>query len=194
MQHAQDPRGSRQLLVLAHLYANTDSASLALLRRNLLHKQYSIELAVAGAAAATLATGAQFILRAIPHSCMFTTVGRLCKIDEALPSQGCPALQKPTLPGAMRGIHGEQIGCNLIWMQLEHPKSCFCSAGAVVATRSEAAADAMARPFNALWDQVSTSAPTVSLQFMSTILKSIEHVKFIGRKRECHQRHESMAS
>jgi len=61
VQHAQDPRGSRQLLVLAHLYANTDSASLALLRRNLLHKQYSIELAVAGGAAATLATGAQSV-------------------------------------------------------------------------------------------------------------------------------------
>lgn len=55
----------------------------------------------------------------------------------------------------------------------------------MVATRSEAAADAMARPFNALWDQVSTSAPTVSLQSISAILcslkslKSIEHVNLL---------------
>jgi hypothetical protein len=40
----QDPRGSRQLLVLAHLYANTDAASLAMLRRALLRKQYGTEV------------------------------------------------------------------------------------------------------------------------------------------------------
>jgi hypothetical protein len=33
--------------------------------------------------------------------------------------------------------------------------------GAVVAARNDAAADAMAAPFEALWDQVSTSAPVV---------------------------------
>lgn len=40
----QDPRGSRQLLVLAHLYANTDAASLAMLRRALLRQQYGAEV------------------------------------------------------------------------------------------------------------------------------------------------------
>lgn len=34
--------------------------------------------------------------------------------------------------------------------------------GAVVAARNDAAADAMAAPFEALWDQVSSSAPMVS--------------------------------
>eukprot|EP00208_Stichococcus_sp_RCC1054_P006187 CAMPEP_0206139636 /NCGR_PEP_ID=MMETSP1473-20131121/6804_1 /ASSEMBLY_ACC=CAM_ASM_001109 /TAXON_ID=1461547 /ORGANISM="Stichococcus sp, Strain RCC1054" /LENGTH=525 /DNA_ID=CAMNT_0053533509 /DNA_START=135 /DNA_END=1712 /DNA_ORIENTATION=+ len=84
-----DPRGSRQLLVLAHLYAATDSASLAALRRSLLHKQYSTEAAVAAAAATTV------------------------------------------------------------------------TAGALLAARSDMAAEFMARPFEALWDQVSASAPTV---------------------------------
>ncbi len=45
------------MLVLAHLYANTDSASLATLRRALLRKQYSTEAAAGAAAATTLAAG-----------------------------------------------------------------------------------------------------------------------------------------
>ena len=53
----QDPRGSRQLLVLAHLYANTDSASLGLLRSALLRKQYSTEAGAAAVAGTTLAGG-----------------------------------------------------------------------------------------------------------------------------------------
>lgn len=76
--------------MLAHLYANTDSASLAMLRRALLRQQYGAEAAVAGTAAAAVATGA------------------------------------------------------------------------IVAARSDAAADAMAAPFEALWDQISASAPAVS--------------------------------
>ncbi len=44
-------------MVLAHLYAATDSASLAALRCALLHKQYSTEAAAAAAAATTLTAG-----------------------------------------------------------------------------------------------------------------------------------------
>ena len=37
----------------------------------------------------------------------------------------------------------------------------MAAAGAVAAARNDAAADAMAAPFEALWDQVSASAPVV---------------------------------
>ena len=53
-----DARASKQLLVLAHLYARTDAASLALLRRELLRSTYTpAEAAGFAAGTAALALG-----------------------------------------------------------------------------------------------------------------------------------------
>ena len=53
-----DPRASKQMLLLAHLYAKTDAASLAKLRRELLRPKYSVtELAVGAGIGTTVAAG-----------------------------------------------------------------------------------------------------------------------------------------
>lgn len=57
----QDPRASKQMLLLAHLYAKTDAASLARLRRELLRPKYSLtEIAAGTGIAATVVAGWAF--------------------------------------------------------------------------------------------------------------------------------------
>lgn len=53
-----DPRASKEFLLLAHLYARTDTASLTFLRRALLRPKYSAKEVTAGAAVAIGAVGA----------------------------------------------------------------------------------------------------------------------------------------
>lgn len=54
-----DPRASKQMLLLANLYAKTDSASLARLRRELLRPKYTVaEMAFGAGVVTTLAAGA----------------------------------------------------------------------------------------------------------------------------------------
>ena len=53
-----DARASKQMLLLSHLYAKTDAASLARLRHELLRPRYSVyELAAGASAAATVLAG-----------------------------------------------------------------------------------------------------------------------------------------
>ncbi|KAK9837250.1 hypothetical protein WJX81_001515 [Elliptochloris bilobata] len=59
-----DPRAAKQLLLLAHLYAKTDAASLAALRRELLRPPYTAVEAAAGAVAgAAVLSGAVLAAR-----------------------------------------------------------------------------------------------------------------------------------
>ena len=54
-----DPRASRQALLLIHLYADTDTQSLAMLRRELLPLRYTaVQLGVSAGAASAAITGA----------------------------------------------------------------------------------------------------------------------------------------
>lgn len=58
-----DTKASKQMLLLAHLYAKTDAASLAFLRAELLRPKYTAtDLAVAGGAGTAVLTGTVHML------------------------------------------------------------------------------------------------------------------------------------
>lgn len=59
-----DPRASAQLLLLAHLYAKTDAASLARLRRELLRPKYSLADIATGTGVATAVIAGNHICHA----------------------------------------------------------------------------------------------------------------------------------
>ena len=63
-----DPRASKEFLLLAHLYARTDTASLAFLRRTLLRPKYTAKEVSLGAVAALSVAGGGWValLRVVP--------------------------------------------------------------------------------------------------------------------------------